>query len=196
MKNEFRFSLIATYEMYNKDISDAFIALFCKVLEASGISYTDAMQALEKHIVDPTAGKYPPKPADIVQQIKGNDNSGYKAWEHVLKACKTQNAVYTGVVFSDLKITEAIKMLGGWIQFYEDVQHSLRVNDPWVRKNFIDVYKTATGQTKQIAEGRGMNGKRIAPIQIGNPESCAVILAASRQLESKAELPAIQAATL
>ena len=185
------------YTSKGKSLTAGSLKLYEVVLQSKGISYEQALLSVIEHISDPDHGKYLITPADIVRHVHGSaDSEAYQAWEQVLKACRTKDAIYRGIVFADLKITEAIDMLGGWQSFYEAVHHAERTNDTWVRKNFLDAYKAATGRKNKIAEGKGMNGRKLKPIQIGNPEACAKIMEASRHLESKVELPAIQAATL
>ena len=196
-KMQFMTMLDAVYQQHSKTLPKQVLDLICMTLESEGIDYNSALQGVIKHNADPDAGKWPPTAAHIIAQVSGGkDSKAYQAWEQVLKACRTKDAIYRGIVFADLKITEAIDMLGGWQSFYEAVHHAERTNDTWVRKNFLDAYKAATGRKNKIAEGKGMNGRKLKPIQIGNPEACAKIIQASRQIESKVELPAIQAATL
>jgi hypothetical protein len=77
-------------EIYEKAVSPALLELWFNALDA--YSLADVRAALHTHITDPDAGRFPPKPADVIRQLQArqpdepDDHPGpEEAWGMLLR---------------------------------------------------------------------------------------------------------------
>jgi hypothetical protein len=74
-------------------------------------------QALTRHAMNPDAGRFAPKVADIVRLLEGTtEDKAALAWGKALEAVQRVGA-YSDVVFDDAAIHATIEDLGGWPKF-------------------------------------------------------------------------------
>lgn len=91
------------------------IELYWRVLERYPL--TDVLEGLSRHLADPDAGQFMPKPADVIRNIDGsNDSQAMRAWTKAHKAAGRVGN-YQTVVFDDWRIMAVIGDMGGWIAF-------------------------------------------------------------------------------
>lgn len=99
-------------ELYGQSPSDNVIQLVFSALVRYEIA--DIRSAITRHINDPKAGSFMPKPADIVRQLDGmGDQRAWAAWSKVDMAVRTVGS-YNSVVFDDHIIMRVVQDMGGW----------------------------------------------------------------------------------
>lgn len=99
-------------ELYGQSPSDNVIQLVFSALVRYEIA--DIRSAITRHINDPKAGSFMPKPADIVRQLDGmGDQRAWMAWSKVDKAIRSVGS-YQSVVFDDHIIMRVVQDMGGW----------------------------------------------------------------------------------
>ena len=64
-RERFATALLATFEVYGKELSDMVVKVWWASLKPHNID--DVCSALTKHISDPERGQFPPKPADVIR---------------------------------------------------------------------------------------------------------------------------------
>ena len=76
---KFREGIAGVYGFYDKDISDFAFDLWWNALNRYDLKAI--IQAFNRHVVNPEAGKWLPKPADIVKMLEGSTlDSAMAAW--------------------------------------------------------------------------------------------------------------------
>ena len=99
--------------MHNKKITDAVVNLWVALVEWRGIE--PVMSALKQHTMSP-AGKFLPKPADIIEILDGTqEDASLLAWTKFHNALR--HGSHVSVCFDDVLINQVAKDLGGWIAF-------------------------------------------------------------------------------
>lgn len=96
----------------------------------------DVEKALFSHMQNPDAGRFMPKPADIIGRLEGSEKSrGMQAWSKVYRAIGYPGGSQS-VVFDDPIIHVVINDMGGWVKVA-----SLEEKDaPWRAKEFEERY--------------------------------------------------------
>lgn len=101
------------WSFYGRSVTPGTLNLAFQVLQRYEL--TDISAALTRHLNDPDAGQYYPKPADVVRNIDGAKASrGLLAWSSVNKAIRTVGP-HESVVFDDPIIQAVISDMGGWV---------------------------------------------------------------------------------
>lgn len=125
-------ALKAIYEMHDKAITEAVIKLWWALVQVKGID--EVLEALTEHTMSP-AGKFLPKPADIIEIIDGPKTGvATDAWYKVLLGLKRGTNV--SVVFDDPIVNTVISRMGGWINFGGLEEKQLGFKE----KNFKELY--------------------------------------------------------
>ncbi|WP_454731478.1 MULTISPECIES: DUF6475 domain-containing protein [Cupriavidus] len=98
----------------------------------------DAVQeAFNRHCVNPDAGQYLPKPADIVRMLQGStQDSALQAWAKVDRAIRTVGT-YRSVKFDDGLIHRVVMEMGGWIEIGRKTEDEW----PFVRNEFVNRFR-------------------------------------------------------
>ncbi len=105
--------ITATGELYRLNISPALLELYWSALKNFDI--TDIKQAFNAHALDPDAGQFMPKPADVVRALEGSkDTQAMRAWSKADRAIRSIGP-WQSVVFDDPIIHAVIADMGGWI---------------------------------------------------------------------------------
>jgi hypothetical protein len=74
----------------------------------------DISTALNRHVADPDAGRFVPKPADVIGHLSGgNSVRAMAAWSLVDRAVRTIGQ-WTSICFDDPIIHRVIDDMGGW----------------------------------------------------------------------------------
>lgn len=132
---EFSSLWIAAHELYGKPCSDASVALAFQIMGKFELS--DVARALQSHTLDPDAGRFSPKPADIAKYITGDPESKpLEAWTKVVTAISRQGP-YRTIVFDDSLIMAVIRDLGGWVELCKIEDKEL----PFKRNEFATRYR-------------------------------------------------------
>lgn len=95
------------------------------------------VDAFNRHLANPDAGQFPPKPADIIRMLQGStQDSALRAWAKVDQAVR-RIGTYADVVFDDALIHRVIQDIGGWIAL------GTKREDEWpfVAKEFENRYR-------------------------------------------------------
>ena len=142
--------------IYGKDVDAATCATLFALL--AGYDLHAVIGALNEQLRDPDAGRFQPKPADIVRNIQCETNAAAgQAFDRILK----QLNPYSTPVFDDQRAAGAVCAVGGW-------QALCRINNNEVertRAKFIEAYNE--GVTPRASMLRGLveadNQERILP---------------------------------
>lgn len=173
------------YDFYGRELTEFSADIWwqaCKECELSSVS-----KAFSDHLMDAEAGKWLPKPADLVRQLKGTrgDNSRL-AWSKVMDAAQRVGA-YTDVVFDDPIIHVCIEDLGGWMSVcrvsYDELPH--------LERRFVDSYKAyampgrlTQWPTRLVGESGVTNrlkGHALPPaVMIGDAARCQEVISGGR----------------
>jgi len=122
-------------EIYRWEFSPATIEIYWRILEP--FSLEDVRAAIYRHIQDPDAGKYLPKPADIIMAIEGSSqNRALTAWSKTSYAMRTVGK-YTSIAFDDPLIHAVIADMNGWVKLCDTEIKQL----PFVAKEFQERYR-------------------------------------------------------
>lgn len=105
--------MTGVFELYGKKASPELLELYFGALTEYDLS--DVVRALNRHAVDPDAGQFCPKPADVVRLIGGSKQTrALQAWSRVERAAR-EIGPYQSVVFDDPIIHAVLEDMGGWI---------------------------------------------------------------------------------
>lgn len=183
-KREFATVLTATLVgIYGKPAPDrGVLAMWFAALQRYELA--DIKQALSRHVGNPDAGQFPPKPADIVRHIDGSGTgTAALAW---MKASRAISSVgrNQSVVFDDPLIHAAIDGMGGWPRFCGVKTDEL----PFLQKRFEAAYRACkeqgvreyprqlTGVSEMENRANGYHDRIAPPMLIGEPERCRLVL--------------------
>jgi hypothetical protein len=95
------------------------------------------VDAFNRHLANPDAGQFAPKPADIIRMLQGStQDSALRAWAKVDRAVRSIGT-YCDVVFDDALIHRVIQDMGGWIGLGTKSEGEW----PFVAKEFENRYR-------------------------------------------------------
>ena len=116
-KKEFAQTLSAVGEMYDKKISTNLMKMYFDSLIDYSIG--DVKSGLSKHSLDPKHGTFFPKPADIVRNIAGQQQTptdrALIAWMEIEKRISSVGS-YGTLKIEDKQAMMAVKAIGSWQQ--------------------------------------------------------------------------------
>jgi hypothetical protein len=109
--------------MYDKSPSPAIYEIWFNSLRRFELEAI--RKAFSVYIQSPDAGRFMPKPADIIKIIEGTSlDAAYVAWSKTEKAVQRVGS-YSTVVFDDPIIHSVIKDMGGWIKLCQTQENKL-----------------------------------------------------------------------
>jgi hypothetical protein len=130
------FTLLAdVYAFYGKEFSEFAGNVWWSAMSAYDLKAV--REALGRHCVNPDAGQYLPKPADVVRMLQGGtQDSALQAWAKVDRALR-QVGTYQSVAFDDALIHRVLHDMGGWVLL------GTKTEDDWpfVAKEFENRYR-------------------------------------------------------
>lgn len=127
---------VMAHEAVGKKATPAAITFSYEILVR--FEYSDIHAAIVRHMNNPDAGMFAPKPADIVRQIEGTgDEVSLQAWTRVEAAVSSYGS-WTPLVFDDARIHAVIGEMGGWSKFCEMSYTEL----PFIRNEFCKRYRS------------------------------------------------------
>jgi hypothetical protein len=104
----------ATMMLYEKDVPLPVATVWFKAL--AQFELADIAIALERHVKDPDAGRFAPKPADVIAHLAGGSATrSLRAWTLVEKAVRMVGH-YRSVCFDDPITNKLIDDMGGWVK--------------------------------------------------------------------------------
>jgi hypothetical protein len=134
-----------------------------------GVALEQVRKALTAHALDPDRGQFPPKPADLVRQLRGtHTDRALMAWGLVFDAMSSVGA-YASPNLGDPIAHAVIVDMGGWTTICRSDLDDL----PFTQKRFCDTYRTyaargdvSTMPQRLIGESEATNaalGHSLAP---------------------------------
>lgn len=131
----FRDLMKGVHDFYAKDLSEFSLSVWWESMRQFDL---DAVkQAMNRHVMNPDAGQFMPKPADVVRMLAGRTvDSAQVAWAKVDRALRTVGT-YRTVVFDDPLIHRVLHDMGGWVPL------GTKTEDEWpfVAKEFENRYR-------------------------------------------------------
>lgn len=132
---DFRDGISGVYGFYGKEVSGFALDVWWNALK--GFDLAAIRDAFNRHLVNPDAGQYLPKPADIMRMLGGStQDAALRAWAKVDRAVR-QVGTYADVVFDDPLIHRVLHDMGGWIGL------GMKTEDEWpfVAREFENRYR-------------------------------------------------------
>lgn len=127
--------LTGVYSFYRTDLTEFQLSAWLRVLD--GVDVERIAKAFDAHLMDPSAGQFLPKPADLVRQLQGTQTDrAALAWSKALQAIQRVGA-YASVVFDEPAIHCAVEDLGGWPALCATTYDEL----PHVERRFCAAYR-------------------------------------------------------
>lgn len=172
--------LAGVHAFYRVELTEFQAKAWLRVLD--GFDVEQVTKAFDAHLVDPQAGQYPPKPADVIRQMHGTQTDrAALAWSKVLSAIQRVGG-YSTVVFDEGVIHAAIDDLGGW-----PAVCATRIDElPFIERRFGQAYRAHLKAGSPYAprlqgihdQSNAVGGYAAqAPVLIGNPEQCRQVIA-------------------
>lgn len=88
-------TLVGAYAFYGQELSPFALRVWADALDGLDAAVIDS--AFSRHLRDTEAGRWCPKPADILRQIRGDiGDQALIAWGEVIAAAKAGGARFTG----------------------------------------------------------------------------------------------------
>lgn len=142
----------------------------------------DVLRALSAHVLNPDAGQFPPKPADIVKHLAGTgDARAFSAWAKTLRAVQSVGT-YRSVVFDDPIIHAVVSDMGGWVELGKITNDDLPFRAQEFHRRYRAYLLTPPATYPRMLTGisdaqNALAGHRLAPpTLIGDPQAAAVVL--------------------
>lgn len=177
---EFTDLLTTISAFYRVPLSRKSLELYWNTLQL--FEWPEVKAAFQSHLIDPDAGQYFPKPADVVRHIDGNsDTQALKAWSKVDEAIRSVGC-YASVVFDDPIIHVVIDDMGGWIRLCQTLLKDLPFRANEFKKHYAGyVNHPPHHYPKQLfgleAQQNGMHGYTTKPpLLIGDPKQAFAVL--------------------
>lgn len=139
---EFFTTLAGVYALYRQELSDFVGSVWWKALAPYDLAAVN--DAFGRHCVNPDAGQYLPKPADITRMLQGStQDAALVAWSKVDRAVRSVGT-YRSVQFDDELIHRVVQDMGGWVQI------GTKSEDEWpfVAKEFENRYRGYRGRNQ------------------------------------------------
>ena len=141
-------ALTMTAEQYGRDLPSTQLKAMVRLLESKRYSPDAIINALSRHMLDPTFGRWMPTVADIVREIEGiPENNARKAFSKVLEAMRRVGA-YASVTFDDARIHNVIEDMGGWTAVGEWPTEEKPLG--FIERDFVKRYVAACGRTDEL----------------------------------------------
>jgi len=179
--DKFREGISGVYAFYGKEVSRFALDVWWRAM--APFELNAIIEAFNRHLVNPDAGQWLPKPADIVRMLEGrSEDAAMVAWSKVDRAVR---CIGTGddVAFDDPLIHRVLHDMGGWIQLGDKGEAEW----PFVAKEFSTRYRgyrmrSERPEYPRVLTGRynaqnQVNGQRLArPRLIGDQRRCQAVL--------------------
>src|SRR5688500_8833324 len=166
---------------YGKSVSRFALDVWWTALKRHDLSAI--VDAFNRHLANPDAGQFAPKPADIIRMLQGStQDAALRAWAKVDQAVR-RVGTYCDVVFDDALIHRVIQDMGGWIAL------GAKGEDEWpfVAKEFENRYRGFCSRSERptypatlvgiAAAQNNLKGfKNEKPVLIGNEQVAMQVL--------------------
>ena len=132
---------------YKEPMSDFAMRIWWSALEEFDLA--SVSRAFTAHAKDPDRGRFVPKPADVIFQLRGsNDERAMVAWNDVL-AQASRVGRYSRPELSDAQ-SMAVQTLGGWSAICNGSEDEL----PHMQRRFMDAYRVYEARGSREADLR------------------------------------------
>ena len=132
---KFHDGIAGVMSFYGKSVSSFALDVWWTALKVYDLAAI--VDAFNRHLANPDAGQFAPKPADIIRILQGSSqDSALAAWAKVDLAVR-RVGTYCDVVFDDALIHRVIQDMGGWIAFGTKAENEW----PFVAKEFENRYR-------------------------------------------------------
>jgi hypothetical protein len=139
------------------------------------------IDAFNRHLANPDAGQFAPKPADIIRMLQGStQDSALRAWAKVDRAVRSIGT-YCDVVFDDALIHRVIQDMGGWIALGTKSEAEW----PFVAKEFENRYRGFRSRNEHPPYAPVLTGIATAHNEPKGFESGKPVLIGNRQLAER-----------
>jgi hypothetical protein len=139
------------------------------------------IDAFNRHLANPDAGQFAPKPADIIRMLQGStQDSALRAWAKVDRAVRSIGT-YCDVVFDDALIHRVIQDMGGWISLGTKSEAEW----PFVAKEFENRYRGFRSRNEHPPYAPVLTGIATAHNEPKGFESGKPVLIGNRQLAER-----------
>lgn len=123
-------TLVGAYGFYDRELNDFSIRVWCDALDGLDADVIDA--AFARHLRDPDAGRWCPKPADILRQVHGDtEQAALIAWGEVIASAKAGGARFEGPAQA------ALDSMGGMGR----IQRASEQENGFLQRQFIAAFK-------------------------------------------------------
>jgi hypothetical protein len=156
-KERFRTIVMSVAELYDKTVSKNALMIWWLALKNFTIQQVEF--GISCAVQDPDTGRFMPKPADVIRQIKARapkQKSPLEAWLIALNAVDNIG-YYKSFTFEDNAITTVIYTYGGWMSFCD----ALDVSEEklhWIQREFERRYEVFASRETMETESRHMVG--------------------------------------
>ena len=134
-RNAFAQLVVNVYAFYAKEASDFALGVWWQAMRP--FDFAAVTEAINRHCVNPDAGQFLPKPADIVRMLGGStQDAALRAWSEVDRAVRSIGP-YVSVRFDDALIAQVILDMGGWIRLCSNTEKEW----PFVAREFENRYR-------------------------------------------------------
>lgn len=148
-KQEFLTALISTLKIINPSFKpdNQYLEFYFQTMKP--FELIAIKTALYKHIMDPAAGMYIPKPADLMKYLKpATGNDAERQWSIVMQAISSCGGKYSNVYFEDV-ITNTIIHEMNW----GNICNITDTSEPFERKRFVQAYENYSNYAPQYEAG-------------------------------------------
>lgn len=132
---DFRELMQGVHDFYGRDVTEFALSVWWQAMRPFDLAAV--RDAMSRHVVNPDAGQFMPKPADVVRMIGGRTvDAAQRAWSKVDAAVR-RVGTYQSVAFDDPVIHRVIEDMGGWILLGGKSEHDW----PFVAREFENRYR-------------------------------------------------------
>ncbi|SEK61461.1 DUF6475 domain-containing protein [Nitrosovibrio tenuis] len=132
---KFHDGIAGVMSFYGKSVSGFALDVWWTALKVYDLAAI--VDAFNRHLANPDAGQFAPKPADIIRILQGSSqDAALRAWAKVDLAVR-RVGTYCDVVFDDALIHRVIQDMGGWIALGTKAENEW----PFVAKEFENRYR-------------------------------------------------------
>lgn len=132
---QFTDMLADAYSLYGKELKKGVLEIYLNGLDKYSIS--ELSGALSRCVLNTDTGQFVPKPADIIRQLEGdNQTAAALAWTKAYSAIGRVGP-YRDIVFDDALIHRVIDDMGGWVRLCSIDDEQV----PFVENNFVRRYQ-------------------------------------------------------
>ena len=132
-RKRFITTLVGVYGFFDRELSEFSIRIWSEALADEAIN--DIENAFSRHLKDPSAGRFLPRPADILRQLHGDDEDKAQiAWGDVLASARRGGGYWPDC---DAATRQAVEALGGW----SVVCRSDENNNGFLQRRFLEAFK-------------------------------------------------------